>query len=68
MGVRGHEEARGATGEASPQAPATRRERGAGVQLSCAESPLKIRSLVSYWVLFLSPVPLSPWSSVVALN
>lgn len=68
VGMRGHEEARGATGEASLRAPATRRERRAGVQLSCAESPLKIRSLLSYWVLFLSPVPLSPWSSVVALN
>lgn len=44
-----------------------RREGEAGVRLGCAESPLKICGWVSYWVLFLSP-PLSPWSSVVALN
>lgn len=44
-----------AAGEATRVCP-HRREHGAGVRLSCAESPLKICSLVSYWVLFLSPV------------
>lgn len=70
-GVRGRAGAAGgggAAGQVSPWPPASRRQHGAGVWLSCAESPLKICSSVSYWVLFLSPVPLSPWSSVVALN
>lgn len=59
VGVWGREEAGRAPSEASPRATgalAARRERGVGVRLSCAESPSKICSLVSYWVLFLSPV------------
>lgn len=53
-------------GRVLPRVPPPPQE--AGMLLSRTETPLKNCGLASCWVLFLSPVPLSPWSSVVALN